>query len=286
MAVNESDVSGPDRHDGNGDQARDRPLLKALRTLIERRGLLLRAVFIDLRSQYAGTALGLVWVVLGPLLLLSLYTVIYVLIYKLRVSSLTRAEYVLHVFAGLVPFLAFAQSLSASATSIGKERKLLYSTFPYEFVPMKAVISAHLILVPATAMIFLGDLIFSKATWTLLLVPVVALAQLMFTIGLGFFLAAAALVLRDINFLIQYIVIALLVTTPIGYTPDMVPAAMKPLLYANPLFYFVTANQYLILMNKLPPMDIVVIGLSLAVVTFIAGFWFFHRVRSTLVDLL
>lgn len=261
-------------------------MLRALRTLFARRALLLRAVGVDLRTQYAGTVLGLMWVVVGPLLLLSLYTVIYVVIYNVRVSNMTRVEYVLHVFAGLVPFLAFAQSMSASATSITKERKLLYSTFPFEFVPMKAVMSAHLIMVPATILLFAGDIVFSQTSWTLLLVPAVALAQLTFTMGLGFFLASAALVLRDINFLIQYIVIALLVITPIGYTPDMIPAGMKPLLYANPLFYFVTANQHLILLNTVPPWDIVLIGSSLAIMTFLGGFWFFHRVRSTLVDLL
>lgn len=257
-----------------------------MRRLFERRRLLIRAVAVDLRSQHAGTVLGLTWVVLGPLLLLALYTVIYFVVYNVRVSSMTRAEYVLNVFAGLVPFLAFAQSLTASASSIGKERKLLYSSFPFEFVPMKAVISANLVVIPATVFIVIGDIAFSTPSWTLLLLPVVALAQLVLSIGIGFFLSAVALVLRDINFLIQYIIIALLVVTPIAYTPDMIPAELKPLLYVNPLFYFVSANQHLILLNTLPPWDITVIGMLLSVGFFFGGFWFFHRVRATLVDLL
>jgi len=261
-------------------------MLRSLRTLFERRRLLFQAVAIDLRSQYAGTVLGLAWVVLGPLLLLILYTIIYFVIFNVRVPNLSRAEYVLNVFAGLVPFLAFAQALTASASSISKERKLLYSSFPSEFVPMKSVISAYLIIVPATVLILLGDIVFSTPSWTLLLVPVVALAQLMLSIGLGFFLATAALVLRDINFLIQYIVIALMVVTPIAYTPDMIPHGLKPLLYANPLFYFVSANQHLILLNTLPPWHITVIGLLLTALFFFGGLWFFQRVRATLIDLL
>lgn len=253
--------------------------------LWRQRNLLLRSTFIQLRSQYAGSVLGLAWIFLGPLLLLSLYTVIYSVIFGVRVPNFTQAEYVLNVFSGLVPFLAFSQALSTSTSSIAKDKKLIFSAYPTEFVPIRAVIVAYVIVVPATLIVVLGDAIFSALTWTSLLVIPVLLMQLMFSVGIGLLLALAGLVARDIQFLIQYVVIALLIATPIAYTPDMIPAGMKSLLYANPLFYYTSANQHLILLNQVPPLEIIIPMLALSTLTFIAGLWIFRRARFAILDL-
>ena len=122
--------------------------------------------------------------------------------------------------------------------------------------------------------------------WHLLLLPVVALLQLMFSIGLGCLLALLGLVMRDVSFIIQYIVIAMLVVTPIAYTPDMIPASIKPLLYLNPLYYFVSANQHLILMNTLPPLIEVGLGSALAISMLLVGVMLFKRARMAMLDLL
>lgn len=257
-----------------------------IRELWDKRLLLLRAVGVELRTQHAGTVLGLIWVVLGPLLLLALYTVIYAVVFEIRVPALTRIEYVLNVFSGLILFLAFSQALSAASSSLIRDRKVLFSSFPAAFIPIKSVIVAYVILLPATVFVVLGDVAFSRPTWTLILVPIVAFLQLLFSIGIGFLLAVLSLVIRDITFVLQYVVVALLVATPIAYTPDMIPAHLKSLLYVNPLFYFVSANQHLILLNRLPPPQVIVPAVALAFAFFLGGLWVFGRARSALIDLL
>lgn len=252
----------------------------------KQRRLLGRSVRVELRTQYAGTMLGLIWVALGPLLLLSLYATIYTVIFNVRVPAFSQYEYVLYVFCGLVPFLAFAQSLPASSGAMLKERKLLFSTFPAEFIPTKAVIVAYLIVIPATIFVVIGDIFFSEPTWHLFLVPIVLVMQLLFSIGLGCMLALLTLVVRDINFLLQYVVIALLIVTPIAYTPDMIPGRLETLLYVNPLFYFVSANQHLILLNTLPPPTVMIVGTTLALTFFFGGLFLFRRAKVVLIDLL
>ena len=92
--------------------------------------------------------------------------------------------------------------------------------------------------------------------------------------------------MRDITFLIQYIVIALMIVTPIAYTPDSVPARVKPLLYLNPIYYHVSANQHLILLNELPPMIEIVLGTSISITMLLVGIWVFRRARVAMMDLL
>lgn len=273
------------QHLALGENAR-RSSFAVLAKLWRQRALLLRSVVVDVKTQYAGTVLGLAWVILGPILLLFLYSMIYAVIFRIRVPNFTVAEYILNVFSGLVPFLAFAQALAASSSALRKERKLLFSRFPAEFIPIKAVLVAYVMLLVGTIMVFIGDAIFSQATWTLMLVPIVALLQLMFSVGLGMILALVSLVFRDIQFIIQYVVIALLIVTPIAYTPDMIPGQLKAILYLNPLFYFVSAYQHLVLVNSLPPTHITVLCIGSALLMLSGGFWFFTRARQALSDLL
>jgi len=260
--------------------------MKILGSFISQFSLLLRSVKVEARAQHAGTVLGLFWIVLGPFLLLSLYAVIYSVIFDIRVPNFSRAEYILNVFSGLVLFLAFSQGMATSTNALQKEAKLVFSNFPAEFIPTKAVMVSYIVLVPATLFVVIGDLALSKPSWHLLLLPVVAFLQIMFSIGLGCVLSLLGLVMRDVSFIIQYLVIAMLVVTPIAYTPDMVPASIKPLLYLNPLYYFVSANQHLILMNTLPPLIEILLGTGLSVAMFLLGVALFKRARMAMLDLL
>ncbi|MBB2777125.1 UNVERIFIED_ORG: lipopolysaccharide transport system permease protein [Comamonas terrigena] len=260
--------------------------MSLLSNFLGKRDLLFRSIKVEIRAQHAGTVLGMAWIVLGPLLLLSLYALIYSVVFDVRVPNFSRSEYILNVFSGLVLFIAFSQAMSTSTTALSKEQKLIFSNFPSEFIPTKSVAVAYLVLLPATFFVVLGDVIFSQASWHLLLLPVVAILQLAFSIGIGCLLSLLGLVMRDISFLIQYLVIAILIVTPIAYTPDMVPAKIKPLLYINPLYYYVSANQHLILLNQLPPTIEIILGTVMSIGTFLLGVWVFKRARMAMMDLL
>jgi lipopolysaccharide transport system permease protein len=66
----------------------------------------------------------------------------------------------------------------------------------------------------------------------------------------------------------------------------MVPDRIKPLLYLNPLYYYVSANQHLILLNQLPPTIEIVLGSTMSITMFLLGVWVFKRARLAMMDLL
>ncbi|MEP2705270.1 MAG: ABC transporter permease [Roseibium sp.] len=257
----------------------------AISLIWNQKKLLFNTVKADVRNQYAGTALGMIWVVLGPLTLLTLYSVIYALIFRVRVPNYTVEEYILNVFSGLVPFLAFSQALANSAGVMRRDQKLFFSSYPNLFIPIKTVLVSYVVLFVGVILVIIGDFAVSTPSWTLFLLPVVAFFQILFSIGLGMFVALFSLVLKDIEVFVQYVTIALLVITPIAYTPEMIPSGLKTLLYGNPLFYYVYASQHLILLNSLPPMEITIIGITLALVMFLGGLWFYNKAHRILNDL-
>jgi len=256
-----------------------------LSNFIERPNILIRGIKVEMQAQHAGTILGLAWIVIGPFILLTLYAVIYALIFKLRTTGLTLSEYILNMFSGLVLFVAFSQGMSAGSSSLNKNQKLIFSNFPTEFIPSQSVAVAYTVLIPSSFFVIIGDLLISTPSYHLLFVPFVALLQFIFSLGLGFLFALIGLVMKDIEFIIQYITTALIVVTPIAYTPDMIPSQLVPLLGLNPLYYYVTATQYLIVLNKFPPLTFSLITIFISCSTFLCGLWFFSRAKMAMMDL-
>lgn len=247
--------------------------------------ILARATTIALKTKFAGSLLGLIWLVVGPLLLLSLYATIYAVIFKIRPTGMTQIGYVLYVFSGLVPFLAFSAGLTAGTMSLTVNKELLLNTvFPAEFVPLREVLSNSLTIVTGLALVAIINLVVGTYSIWWLLLPVVILFQLMFVTGIVWLLSLANLVIRDIEQLLSLITIALLIVTPIAYTPDMIPASLKAIIYVNPLSYYVIAFQYILVLNTMPPIEILIIGSVISIFSFCGGYYVFRRAKQVMFD--
>ncbi len=122
--------------------------LKALWRLRLYRVRLIDGIFNDLKTRYVGSVMGIFWVMLFPLMQLTIYGMLYSVIFRIRVPGLTEMEYVVLVFSGLVPLMAFAETLNGALTSLSSNKSLLLNTvFPAELIPMRAAIGFHAIII-------------------------------------------------------------------------------------------------------------------------------------------
>jgi lipopolysaccharide transport system permease protein len=250
------------------------------------RELLLRTTLIEIRSQYAGSALGMLWVFLGPLLLLTLYSLVYVMIFNVRPVAMSTGEYILYVFTGLIPTIAFASALTSGANALALNKQVLLNTvFPAEILPLRAVLVQSVPLPVGLAIVAVAALIVKGALAPVaLLVPVFIVLQLMFVTGLVWILALLTLALRDVQQLLQYAALVLLIITPIAYTPDMIPPRLKLLMFANPLYYFTAAFQSTLVYGELPPGWVLAGATLLGIGSLFAGYWVFQRVKLAFYD--
>ena len=260
-------------------------ILEPFRAVYRHKSILARTTYVDLKAVYAGSVLGLVWVIVGPLLMLSVYALTYAVIFKVRIPTLSTTEYVLYVFCGIVPFLAFAQSLSSGTLSLSSNRAVMQNTvFPAEMIPLRSVLVGSASMLSGTLILLFSDFMWSKPSWVFLLIPVVMIFQLMFSAGLCWLLSLVALLVRDLSQLIYFITMMLLIITPIAYTPEMIPDGMKTLMLFNPLYYFVTCFQYIIILDRVPPADTLLIGATVSLVFFVIGYSVFHRSKQVFYD--
>src|SRR3546814_13085288 len=103
----------------------------------------------------------------------------------------------------------------------------------------------------------IGGLFMGKASWAWLLVPVVLVLLMMFLAGLTWILSLANLVLKDIQQVLTYVTIVLLIASPIAYTPDILPDALRLLYYFTHLSSYIVSLQCRLVPAHLPDCQIV-----------------------------
>jgi lipopolysaccharide transport system permease protein len=253
--------------------------------ILQRRQLLASAVLATLRHRYAGSFLGLIWVVLGPALLLCLYAAIYLVVFRIRPTNMEPGAYVLYIFSGLVPLISFSQGLAMATGSLHANKDVLLNTvFPPELVTVKEAAASIVNLAIGVGIILVAATFVGQITLHWLLIPVVVLLLFMFLVGVTWVLALANLVVKDIQQVLTYVTIMLLVASPIGYTPDMLPQSMQMLVYFNPLAYFVIFLQSIIVLGELPDLYIM-IGVSVfGIGGMAAGSFMFSRAKGVFYD--
>ncbi len=227
--------------------------MSALGSLLKHRHILYSTVVQGIKKRTSGNALGALWLLLYPLLFLSMYSLVFVQILQVRIPGLGTMDYILVVFSGLVPFLAFAEAFGTGTTSIVANRDLLMNTlFPIELVVAREVLIGHTTMGMGMLLLWAAVLHFHGAYWTHLLVPLIYVLQIMMVLGLVWVTATLTVFFRDLQQAIPIIVLFLMMVSPIGYTAAMVPEGLKALLLFNPLAWLMELYRACLMGGEVP----------------------------------
>ena len=249
------------------------------------RKMLVGMTISDLKTAHAGSVAGLLWIALSPVLLMAIYSVIYLLIFRIRPTDMTSDTYVLYIFTGLIPFLGFSASLMAGTTTLATNKDLLLNTvFPVELVPVRAVLSSMAPSLVGLVIVTLLAFGLGHVDIVMLMIPVVLILLTMFVCGVVWILALLNLVVRDIQYALTFVNMALLIVSPIAYTESMVPNTLKLVIYFNPLSYFIMALHDLIVFEQMPSAFIMGGTVALGVISFSFGFYVFQKAKRVFFD--
>jgi lipopolysaccharide transport system permease protein len=209
--------------------------------------LLLRVVRNDLRARYAGSVLGIGWSIVTPLLILGIYSAVYLYVFQIHtMAGLSGTRYVMFIFSGLVPFLATGEALSLGVTSIVADKALLSNTvFPVDLAPVKPVVTSQVVMATGMTVLLAGVAATGGLHWTVLFLPLLWAAHVVALTGLNWILSLLNVVFRDLQYLIGALLMIMLVASPITYTPQMVPPQLQGLIDALASFPVVASAREL-----------------------------------------
>lgn len=258
--------------------------MRALATLYQHRHLLQSTVLQGLKSRTSGNVLGAVWLVLYPLLFLLMYSVVFAHILQVRLPGLGTADYVLTIFCGLVPFLAFSEAFGVGTLSLVANRGLLRNTlFPVELVVAKDVLVGHASMGLGMLLVWGGCIYGGHFHLSHLAFPLIFLLQIVLVLGLVWITATLTVFFRDLQQATPIIILFLMLVSPIAYTHDMVPDRVKPMLDFNPLARLMHLYRSVFLDGLFPVGDITVFA-GIAFIVFYVGFAFITRLKPLFAD--
>jgi lipopolysaccharide transport system permease protein len=241
----------------------------------------------DVRARYAGSTLGLAWLVFYPMLFLSAYAVIFQFVYKVRPATGFDGpyDYLAMIFCGLISFIGFSEALTLGVGSVTGNASLIKNTlFPIELIPVKAVLTSQCTQLVGTALLFVALGFLHKLSVWALLFPIIWALQIMLSIGLVWILSSLNVFLRDLQNIVALLVLVIMMVSPISYTEDMIPEGYRPLLAINPMYYLIISYQDCLTLGRFPRGNIFWTLLILAPTIFVIGYWFFSRMKRVFAD--
>lgn len=259
-----------------------------MRNLVERRSLLFQLVRRDFEQRFVGSAMGWIWGLVHPLVLLLSWTLVFQVFLHIELAGVDN--YPLFLFAGMLPWLLFSETVQRSASSLLDQANLITKTvFPAEVVPVSVFFSALVSHVMALALIVAASAIWSnRVSATLLLLPAYVFVIGLLAVGLGWIVASLHVFLRDTAQALSVILTFWFWMTPIFITEEKFPnrAWAHYLLAANPMTYLVRAYRAMLIEGALPSGRDLGIAALYGIVVFVAGGLFFRHMKRGFADVL
>ncbi len=255
------------------------------------RSLLGTLVSRELKARYRGSALGFVWSLLNPLLLLGVYSFVFGYVFVQGRAELVD-PYALFLITGLFPWVWVSTSLIEGTISLSANAGLIRKAiFPVEVLPMVPVF-ANLIHFLLALPIIGGALLIGRSMGKLVggpeavLLPAVLAIQLPMILGMALGLAALNVHFKDVRDLLINVLQLLFFMTPILYPLEWVgfPALAAVIRWANPFTPFTLAYQQILFRGAFPEPTLWLHMLVCSTVAWIVGSWLFGRLRGTLVE--
>lgn len=261
------------------------PLVSEFRNLWQFRGLLRLLVTRDLTVRYKRSLLGIWWTLLNPLLTMSVLWVVFSQFFRFQIPDVPYAVYLL---SGMLIVGFFAQGVNSTGAAMVNNAPVLSKVYvpPEVFAFSSGIAAGANFLISLIPLVIIQVSVGVGIPWTVIFVPIPAIALLAFTVGVGLLVAAAAVYFYDVLDLTNVFIQLVVYLVPTFYPISIVPAHFQWIIQLNPLYSFLLVFRGFMYEGAFAP------GWAFAVMTLSAiaalaiGVWVFSRSWKNLVVLL
>ena len=243
----------------------------------------------ELVARYKGSALGVIWAVLTPLVMIVIFTFIFAGIFGARFGVRSSPwDYAIYLFCGLLPWNMFQETLILSATTIVSHANLVKRVvFPLETLPIAQALAAlGNQMIGTLALLAATIIIRHELHATVLWLPVLLIPQLIATLGAAWLIASLGVFLRDIAQGISLFLMAWMYLTPIIYPESIVPERYRFYIRLNPFTPLVSSYRRILIEGLAPDWPGLAYFTAFAMVCFLFGYWWFAKTRKNFADVI
>lgn len=249
-------------------------MLKQIKIIFKKRDVLKYLVGSELKLLYKNRILGYLWSLLDPLMMMVVYVLIIVGLFKRG-----GPQFPVLLFSCLLAWQWFTYALSSSVTSIsGKSGLILTVDFPKIILPLEKVIVGLvryllglIVLIP---MLFIYE---AQITLNVLWLPLLILVQFLFTTGCCLICAVIGIYFIDLQNIIRFGIRAWFFLSPALYVAaDSVPERFYRIYMLNPFAGLFTSYKNILVLG-LPPDEYMLVAVLMAIAIFFVSVFFFAK---------
>jgi homopolymeric O-antigen transport system permease protein len=238
----------------------------------------------DIKVRYKQTVLGFAWAIIQPVMMMVVFSIFFG---RLAQMPSDGFPYPIFVYAALLPWTFFANSITNSANSLVGSANLVSKVyFPRLIIPLSSVGSGLVDFAIAGAILLLL-MVYYEVSWTfnLLMAPILVAGAALTALGVGTFLAALNVAYRDFRYVVSFLVQFWMFATPVVYPASLVPRQWQWALYLNPMAGVIEGFRSAFLGS---PFDVpgMLVSLAIAVILFAAGIAYFGKVERRFADII
>ena len=236
-----------------------------------------------LRDRFLGSSLGLVWAIATPVLMLAIFTFVFGFVFKSKLPGAeTELAFVIWLISGYGPWLAISEAITASTGSVVSNTGIVKNlAFKTELLPISSALMGVVPLIVSLvflAILMVVDGIAPSWRW-LYIVPVIAL-QFVMLIGIGLFLSALNVFIRDVAMALPNLLLMILFSSPIFYPIEAFPRVAQAVSRFNPFYVITEGYRQPLLHDRLPPSWTLLYLAVVAVVSLFVGLTVFRRAKG------
>ncbi len=241
-------------------------------------------------GRYRGSAMGLMWSIVNPMLMLAVYTFVFSVVFQSRWpgSSNSEVEFALILFSGLIVFTLFSECFVRSPELITSNVNYVKRVvFPVEVLPIVVLGTALFHAIISFLIWFCFYIAFiGIPKIDILLIPIALIPILLIGLGISWIVASLGVYLRDVSQVAMIINMVIMFLSPIFYPISALPEKYRVVVLANPLAYTIEQVRNLIFWGQ--GMDWFSWAIQLATGLLITsfGFFWFQKTRNGFADVL
>lgn len=261
-----------------------------IQSFAEHDKLVWRLIRREITARYRGSLLGLGWALLVPLLMLSVFTFVFSVVFQIRWNAEIegRGQFALVLFCGLIIYQYFSECLARAPNLMLENVSYIKKVvFPLEALSWVVAGTAGFTLMMNTLMLVGGHFILAgPPPVTALLLPVLIIPFILGVTGIVWAVSAAGVFLRDLQQVVVVITTLAMFLSPIFYPIDAVPERFRVFLMLNPLAYVIETVRGIMIYGQLPSLTGIILYAIGGWLMASAGLWFFLRTRKAFADVL
>jgi len=251
--------------------------MKLFKELYLYRELLKTNIKKEIRGKYKGSFLGVLWSFVNPLLMVLVYAIVFPFILRVKEDN-----YLIFLIVATIPWTFFTTCISHGTTTVLANGGLIKKVyFPRAILPISVVTSALINFLISCIIIFVF-LLFSGIGFSMyiFLLPIVIIIEYILALSIVFILSAINVYIRDVEYIMNFVIMMLFYATPILYTFDLIPSKIKLIFNLNPMAHIINAYRDILYYQQLPDLlNLVIVGIA-SIILLLIGYKIFRKLEK------